>query len=137
VKDILDQIIEAEVSETPRPETGGAEGVLDYPITLLPTGNVIKAKPGESILQAAKRQGVIIKSSCGGVASCRSCLVRVIEGEKHMNPIGFDESQLIGNVFHITRERLSCQLNCQGPMTIDITEHRDATPADMGSKTLK
>ncbi len=106
-------------------------------VTLLPQNQVIDVQEGESFLHAAKRQGVCIKSTCGGVASCRTCIIKVIDGEKHATEMTFEEQQLLGNVFHITRERLSCQLQCTGDMTIDISEHGNAKLQDMGSKTLK
>lgn len=40
-----------------------------------------------------------------------------------MNPPGFDEIRLLGNVFHITKERLSCQVRVTGSVTIDISAH--------------
>ena len=50
-----------------------------------------------------------IKSSCGGVASCTDCRIKVIAGEDSLTTPPFEEVQLLGNVFHITKERLSCQ----------------------------
>ena len=85
----------------------------------------------------ARRQGVLIKSACGGVAQCRRCVVKIISGEEKLNRVEFEERQLLGNVFYITRERLSCQLKCHGNITIDISDHLDATPQDIGSKTLR
>ena len=37
-------------------------------------------RPGETLLDAAQRSGVPLGSSCGGVAACAACVVRVLAG---------------------------------------------------------
>lgn len=108
-----------------------------FKVTLLPSQKVIDVFEGETLLHAAKRQGVLIKSSCGGVANCRTCVVKVISGEQHLSAVEFEEAQLIGNVFHVTRERLSCQIKVSGDVSVDLSAHQDATLHDVGTKTLK
>jgi len=77
----------------------------------------------ESLLSLLKRQGFDIKSSCGGCASCGDCVIEIIQGENNLNEISFEEKTLLGNVFHITKERLSCQTKVYGPVTININKH--------------
>jgi len=92
-------------------------------ITILPLGKTISVDNKTPVLEALRDEEIYIKSSCGGVASCSDCVIKVVEGADHCNPPPFEETRLLGNVFHITKERLSCQLKCEGDITIDISRH--------------
>ncbi len=41
----------------------------------------VEVEPGETILDAARRAGIYIRSVCGGKGSCRKCLVKVESGD--------------------------------------------------------
>ena len=77
----------------------------------------------DNILIALREHDVYVKSSCGGHASCNDCLVKVTAGAENLNAPSFEETQLLGNVFHITKERLACQTKIEGPITIDLSKH--------------
>ena len=77
----------------------------------------------ECLLTALGRHNLYVKSSCGGVASCGDCIVKVHSGADALSPPGFDETGLLGNVFHLTGERLSCQAKASGNAVIDISGH--------------
>ncbi len=94
-----------------------------YKVTLEPTGKVIDVNENETLLAALNEAGVYVKSSCGGHATCSDCIVKIIAGEEEVNAPEFDELQLIGNVFHITKERLACQTRLTGNITIDLSGH--------------
>jgi len=91
--------------------------------TLWPSGEVIELNQTETLLTQLKAQGKKIKSSCGGCASCSDCVFIVKSGEENLTPQTFEELRLLGNVFHITKERLSCQTKVVGDVTIDISLH--------------
>ncbi|MFX3675711.1 MAG: 2Fe-2S iron-sulfur cluster-binding protein [bacterium] len=99
-------------------------------LTILPEGKTISLSSETPVMEALRDEEIYIKSSCGGVASCSDCVVKVIEGAEHCNPPPFEETRLLGNVFHITKERLSCQLKCTGDLTIDISRHDKAADED-------
>ena len=92
---------------------------------LKPSGQEFEIDEDKSILEALKEKGVYIKSSCGGVASCTDCRVKVIAGEDSLTTPPFEEVQLLGNVFHITKERLACQTKICGDeiVILDLSEH--------------
>jgi 2Fe-2S ferredoxin len=96
---------------------------MSYKCTFWPSGEVIELAGEESLLIELKKAGKSIKSSCGGCASCSDCIVVVKSGEDQLTPPPFEEIRLLGNVFHITRERLSCQTKIKGPITLDISHH--------------
>jgi len=96
---------------------------VKHKLTLWPSGEVISVNEHDSLLKQLKEAGKAIKSSCGGCATCSDCVVVVKSGEEHIAPPAFEEIRLLGNVFHITKERLSCQLKVTGDVTIDISAH--------------
>lgn len=77
----------------------------------------------EPLLAQLKKAGKKIKSSCGGCATCGDCVLVVKSGELNLTPQTFEELRLLGNVFHITKERLSCQAKLMGDVTLDISAH--------------
>lgn len=99
-------------------------------LTVLPEGKKITIDEDTPVMEALRDEGIYIKSSCGGVASCSDCVVKVVFGADHCNPAPFEETRMLGNVFHITKERLSCQLKCEGDLTIDISKHDKSADED-------
>lgn len=95
----------------------------------LSNGEKLQVSEEKSLLEALREAGVYVKSSCGGVASCSDCLVKITSGEDNLNAPSFEETQLIGNVFHITKERLSCQTKVSGPVSVDISAHDSTADA--------
>ncbi len=93
-------------------------------LTIKPFGKTVEVSESESLLLELKKNGYNIKSSCGGCASCGDCIIEVISGDKNLTMQTFEETRLLGNVFHITKERLSCQTKITGDVTIDISNHK-------------
>ena len=84
----------------------------------------LEVSPDEPLLNTLSKNNLYIKSSCGGVASCGDCIIKTLSGADNLSPPEFEETALLGNVFHITKERLSCQTKVLvGGATIDITHH--------------
>ncbi|GMV41924.1 MAG: hypothetical protein AMXMBFR64_36400 [Myxococcales bacterium] len=92
--------------------------------TFLPLGRTVEVLPDESVLQAAIRCGVLIRTVCNGRATCAACRVRVVEGMSNTVKPGFVEKNLIGNTWFITKERLACQLLLRGDVIIDLSENQ-------------
>lgn len=107
----------------------------DYKVTLWPTGEVLTLNSEENLLIQLKKAGKKIKSSCGGCATCTDCMIVVKSGEMNLAPQTFEELRLLGNVFHITKERLSCQTKITGDVTLDISAHDKGASAGKGAKT--
>lgn len=102
---------------------------MTYKCTLWPSGEVIEVDGERSLFEQLKKAGKKIKSNCGGCASCGDCVIIIKSGELNLNPQPFEETRLLGNVFHITKERLSCQTKVTGDITIDISIHeKNSTP---------
>ena len=95
---------------------------MSHKVTVNPDGKVIEVNEQDSLFAQLKSNGYNIKSTCGGCASCGKCVIKIVAGDA-LNEPPFVERQLLGNVFHITHERLSCQTYVHGDVTIDISEH--------------
>ena len=78
-------------------------------ITFHPSGVVVTGQPGESLFELGRRNGVPISTSCNGKASCGLCRVAIVSGEEGLSPMGPLEKRHLGNVYFITKQRLSCQ----------------------------
>jgi ferredoxin len=96
-----------------------------HKVTLWPSGSVVEMNEKDSVFEQLKEAGIPVKSTCAGFASCGQCKVVITSGGENLNEPSFEEKQLIGNVFHITKERLSCQTFVKGAVTVDISAHKD------------
>jgi ferredoxin len=83
-------------------------------VTFQPGGMVAPGVAGESLFEIGRRNGVPIATSCAGKASCGLCRVVVVAGEQHLTPMGPLERRHLGNVYFITKQRLSCQARLSG-----------------------
>lgn len=78
--------------------------------------------PSKSLLEIAKANGLKIKSICNGVPSCAECRVRILAGDNSIPEPSKAELSLIGTSYFLDGRRLSCQVRCFGPVTVDLTE---------------
>jgi ferredoxin len=78
-------------------------------VTFLPDHTTVAAAVDESLFEIGRRNGVKISTSCAGKASCGLCRVVIVSGEQHLSAMGPLERRHLGNVYFITRQRLSCQ----------------------------
>ena len=91
-------------------------------IKFMPQNVECDVDPSKSLLQLATANGLKIKSICNGVASCAECRVRITAGENSIPEPGKAELSLIGSSYYLDGRRLSCQVRCFGPVTVDLTE---------------
>ena len=94
-----------------------------HKVKIIPQEIIVEVNEDQSIFDQFKEQNIHINSTCGGCASCSKCIIKVVDGEDFMNEIPFEEKQLLGNVFHLTKERLACQLRVSGNLTLDLSDH--------------
>ncbi len=77
---------------------------------ICPQGAVIEAEPGETICDAALRQGVEIEHACEKSCACTTCHVIVREGFDSLNDLDELEEDLLDKAWGLEAEsRLSCQ----------------------------
>ena len=98
-------------------------------ILINPINKEINVESGANLRSSLIDNGIAVKSTCGGSASCAECIVTIKQGHSALSEVTFEEKQLLGNVFHITAERLSCQVQVLGNIEVDVSLHTEATQA--------
>ncbi len=91
-------------------------------VKFVPQNVEVEIKPGQSVMHLAEDNGIYVKSVCRGVPSCAECRVRVVEGQGNALSPTRDELNLIGSGWFLDQRRLSCQLQCIGNITVDMSE---------------
>ncbi|HCP47403.1 MAG TPA: hypothetical protein DIU15_15280 [Deltaproteobacteria bacterium] len=89
-------------------------------VTFLPAGVTVEVRDGTTVFHAADRAEVAIPSQCGGKCACALCRVKVVDGDDAVSPMRWEEEGHLGNCYHLTRERLSCQLQVFGKVVIEV-----------------
>jgi len=89
-------------------------------VTFEPEHRKIQVRPGTSILDAARRAKVAIRTRCDGRASCLMCKVEVLNQEGLMPPTK-QEKMKLGSL--VDRGiRLACQARVSGDSTVNVPE---------------
>lgn len=94
-----------------------------YKVFVEPINKNVEVEEGANLRESLIKAGVEIKSPCGGCASCSRCVVIIKSGAENLSEIEFTEKQILGNVFHLTQERLSCQTKVMGNVHVDVSLH--------------
>ena len=77
---------------------------------LCPEGMVIEAEKGETICDAALKNGVEIEHACEKSCACTTCHVYVREGGDSLNESTEDEDDMLDKAWGLDPDsRLSCQ----------------------------
>lgn len=83
-------------------------------VTFEPFHVSLPCAEGESVFDVGRRNGVPIATACAGQATCGLCRVKILAGEEFLTPFNAKEGRHLGNVYFITKERLSCQARVSG-----------------------
>jgi ferredoxin len=90
-------------------------------VSFTPLGRSADAKPNESILDVARRAGVPLGNSCGGVGVCTRCKVRVLAGAENLSSPTSIELRF-GSARGVTDdERMACQAVVNGDCEVTTT----------------
>jgi ferredoxin len=55
-----------------------------------------------------------------GKATCGLCRVKILAGEAALSPFNAAEKKHLGNVYFITKTRLSCQSRVSGDVVVEL-----------------
>jgi len=83
-------------------------------VTYLPSGLRLACDDGDTVFGTAQKASLAITTACGAKATCGLCRVKIISGEAHISPLSDVEKKHLGNVYFITKLRLSCQARVSG-----------------------
>ncbi len=83
-------------------------------ITFQPQNKTVDGQKNETIFDIAQQHNIAVQTACQGKATCGLCRIVIINGEDSLSPFTQDEEKHLGNVYFITKERLSCQTKIIG-----------------------
>jgi adenylate cyclase len=83
-----------------------------------PSGRVITAPIGRSILEAVRDAGLPHASVCGGRARCTTCRVRISEGLQALAPPARHEAQALERIEAPPNVRLACQVRPRHDLSV-------------------
>jgi len=95
----------------------GAPSTPSAPVT-------VEARPGDTLFDAAARVSAGVDTACVGKGTCGLCRVKILAGAEHLNPYTDEERKHLGNVYHLTKVRLSCRCRPTGDVTIEIVRKK-------------
>lgn len=91
----------------------------------LTTGKIFPVLGDESLLQALKRNGIYLISSCGGKGICGKCRVRLVEGKSRIiSTSKLDPREIKTGI------TLACQTFPEGDIFIDIPKESELILGD-------
>jgi len=73
-----------------------------------------------SVLKLALKNKIWIPTACGGMGSCGTCLVRVLEGGEKLPPRDELEIEMVTDRAMAADERLSCQIHACAGLVVQI-----------------
>ncbi|TYP77773.1 2Fe-2S iron-sulfur cluster-binding protein [Paenibacillus methanolicus] len=89
------------------------------PLTFMPDNKTIQVRVGISVLEAARRAGVPIRTRCDGKAACLMCKVTTDgQGLSLIQPM--EQRKLAG--LDAEGARLACQARVNGPAVVTVPE---------------
>jgi len=87
-------------------------------------GTVIECADGTTLFEAGAKLAAGIETACVGKGTCGLCRVKVIAGAEHLSEYTDEEKKHLGNVYHITKVRLSCRTRVSGDVTVEVVRKK-------------
>lgn len=95
-------------------------------VTIINDGvpTTVEAPEGSTLFEAGAKIAAGIETACVGKGTCGLCRVKIVAGAEHLNPFTDEERKHLGNVYHLTKVRLSCRTKVSGDVTIEIVRKK-------------
>lgn len=85
---------------------------------ILPEAVSVKASHDQTVLEALLDAKVLIHHSCGGMGTCGTCVVDVIQGFEKLEPKTDQEIEISSDRNWQSKERLCCQIHPQDGLVL-------------------
>ena len=85
---------------------------------------VVEVVEGTTLFEAGAKVAAGIDTACVGKGTCGLCRVRIVAGAEHLNPYTDEERKHLGNVYHLTKVRLSCRCKVAGNVAIELVRKK-------------
>ncbi len=104
----------------------------------------IEVRPGETLIEAAWREGYEWPTVCYGQAECTACHVVVVEGVDNLSDVGRDEEKALelvrsSGLRNLDARRLACRLQFHGPAIVEkrgVRRPAEARSAGLGETQI-
>ncbi|HWU88999.1 MAG TPA: 2Fe-2S iron-sulfur cluster-binding protein [Kofleriaceae bacterium] len=84
----------------------------------------VEARAGDSLFDAGAKAAAGIDTACVGKGTCGLCRIKIVAGAEHLNPYTDEERRHLGNVYHLTKVRLSCRCRPTGDVTFEVVRRK-------------
>lgn len=102
---------------------GKRTGQTTGPVRVIFNGQEVRADAGITLLDAARRNNIDLRSYCGGNCSCGTCRLEVVKGQKNLSRREGLEEMVLGPDFVQKGQRLACQAQVFGDVEVRIPTH--------------
>ncbi|MBW7473457.1 2Fe-2S iron-sulfur cluster binding domain-containing protein [Paenibacillus oenotherae] len=93
---------------------------MNVDITFLPSGRSASVRAGTTVLDAARKAGVPIRTRCDGKAACLMCKVTTASGQG-LSPLSDNERRKLAGL-EGQGTRLACQTKVTGKAVVEVPE---------------
>jgi ferredoxin, 2Fe-2S len=95
-------------------------------VTIINDGvsSTVEAPEGSTLFEAGAKAAAGIDTACVGKGTCGLCRVKILAGADNLNAFTDEERKHLGNVYHLTKVRLSCRSKVAGDVTIEIVRKK-------------
>ncbi len=102
-------------------------------VVVEPSGTTFEVDEGETVFEAALRHGYRWPTICGGIGSCRTCIMTVLDGLEACSEIGAWEAEGLEEAGAAAAApggtaRLACQTRVSGNIRVRKPGVRPAIP---------
>lgn len=81
----------------------------------------LEVPPGSNLMNALLEGGLPVASSCRGDGICAKCRIEIVEGRENLSPEN-ERERFLRDRHDIPRpERISCQVQVHGDITVDTS----------------
>ena len=98
---------------------------MSFRVDFEPVGRRVPCNPGDTLLDAAQRAGIVLNATCGGEGVCGRCIVQVLAGDA--SAPNLTEQAELGEEQTRQGWRLACQTEVQGDLRVHIPPESFAT----------
>lgn len=84
----------------------------------------VEAPERSTLFEAGAKIAAGIDTACVGKGTCGLCRVKILAGGENCNAFTDEERKHLGNVYHLTKVRLSCRTQITGDVTIEIVRKK-------------
>ena len=97
---------------------------MNEKMRFLNLGLNVPIESAKTILEIALKARIELSHSCGGMGSCGTCRIRVVEGLSRLEPKNEVEAEITAELKFEANERLACQSRpCPG-LVVEVPEPR-------------